>query len=77
MRKYVRSIKNNAAKVGAGVAVLGSAVGARAQSFTNSDPTTITTGVASAYTTAIGIAIGAITIGAVIMYIRKGLKARA
>lgn len=42
----------------------------------STDPTTIYTGVDTDFQAAIAIAIGAIGIGAAIMYIRKGLKAR-
>jgi hypothetical protein len=37
---------------------------------------TITASVSTAYDTAIGIAVAAIAIGAVIYFVRKGLKAR-
>lgn len=74
-----RWIRNKAAAiVGAGsLALAGAKASAQAFTTNSTDPTTILTGVAADYTYAIGIAIGAIAVGAVIMYIRKGLKARA
>jgi hypothetical protein len=68
-------IRKNAVALAIAGAVAAGALGANGQS-TTPDPTTIYSSAQSDFNAAVGIAIGAIGIGAAVFFIRKGLKAR-
>jgi ABC-type sulfate transport system permease component len=78
VRGFFRSLWNGIRKNAAAIAVAGTvaagALSARAQ--TTPDPTTIYSSAQTDFNAAVGIAIGAIGIGAAVFFIRKGLKAR-
>ena len=79
VRGFLKSLWNGIKKKAAAAAVAGTvAVGAlSAHAQTGSpDPTTIYSSAQSDFNAAVGIAIGAIGIGAAVFFIRKGLKAR-
>ena len=81
VRGFLKSLWNGVRKKAAAVAVGGVVVAgtlsAQAQSGSGSpDPTTIYSSGAERFNAAVGIAIGAIGIGAAMFFIRKGLKAR-
>ena len=78
VRGFLKNLWHGIRKHAATVAVAGTvtvgALSARAQ--TAPDPTTIYSSAQSDFNAAVGIAIGAIGIGAAVFFIRKGLRAR-
>lgn len=58
------------------LAGVGSVVSVSAQITGSTDPTSIYSSAMTDYTAAVGIAIAAIGVGAAVMFIRKGLRAR-
>src|SRR5579863_4830207 len=77
---FLKSLGNGLKRGALAVAVAGTvafgALSAHAQGGTTPDPTTIYSSAQSDFNAAVGIAIGAIGIGAAVFFIRKGLKAR-
>jgi len=77
---FLKSLGNGLKRGALAMSVAGTvafgALSVHAQGGTTPDPTTIYSSAQSDFNAAVGIAIGAIGIGAAVFFIRKGLKAR-
>ena len=78
IRGFLKNLWNGIKKSATAVAIAGTVtVGAlSAHAQTAPDPTTIYSSAQTDFNAAVGIAIGAIGIGAAVFFIRKGLRAR-